>query len=235
MPDVHTLLNKARLLCEQQQYAEAYELYGQACARQPESAIAWCNRGGVAFLMGHHAEAESHYRRARETDPHLQEALHGLVRLRLSRRDWTGARGLLGEAPPSEGRASEAEWHYLEGIACENLGDIETAIAAYRNAVSRHYAPAQRVLLRLFLQQQQILEAVDLCFATASDARTRWDLVAVCLRESEGDASAYDRAAHHFLASYQWAYAARVTAHAQRVFPNLDLSAWPALKESSWF
>ena len=235
MTDVNTLLNEGRLLCERQQYAEAYALYGQACAVQPDSAIAWCNQGGVAFLMGNYTDAETHYQRAHDIDPSLVEAVHGLIRLRLARRDWIGARSILDSHPATGDNELDAEWHYLKGVACENLGEIETAIAAYRDAISRRYAPAQRILLRLLLQQQQILEALDLCFAMASDAKTRWELIAVCLRGSDSDAAAYDRAAQFFLASHQWAYAARVTAHARRALPNLNLSAWPALKGSSWF
>ncbi len=235
MSDISELFNEARALCEQKRYSQAYELYGQACAVQPDSAIAWYNRGGAAFLMGLHAEAETHYRRARKLDPTLEEAVYGLIRLHLARREWTEARDLLNEHRPPEGRALVPEWQYLMGVACQNLGEIEAAIAAYRAAVTRRHAPAQRVLLRLLLQRKQFTEALDLCFAMISDAKERWEIVHGCLRASEGDGSVYDRAAQLYLASLQWAYAARVAAYARRLLPDLNRSAYPALKESTWF
>ncbi len=235
MSDINELFDKARALCEQKRYAPAYELYGHACNVQPDSAIAWCNRGGVAFLMNRHAEAETHYHRARELDPTLEEAVYGLIRLHLARREWTEARDLLNEHRPPKDRVPQAEWQYLMGVACEKLGENEAAMAAYHAAVTRRHAPAQRVLLRLLLQRKQFTEALDLCFAMLPDAKKRWRIVHTCLRASEGDASVYDRAAQLYLASLQWAYAARVAAHAHRVFPDIDRSAYPALKESTWF
>lgn len=233
--DFTTLMDAARAYCLNGRYEEALRGYAKACAIKPDAAHAWCNRAGAAFLAGHHDEAASHYQHALTLNATLEEAQYGLVRVQLATRRWQDALTTLTVYPPPSESRHFSEWHYMRGVAFENMQDDAQAAEAYRVAVANHYAPAQKTLPRLMLAANKPMEAIDHFFGSFPQARVRWMFTEACMARYPHDPALHDRLARHFLAQHQFAYAARVAERACRSTPSLKPADWPSLKECVWF
>ncbi len=227
----------------------AWQAYVRATEVDPQCAPGWCNRAGLAWILGRTEEANTCYEQATHLAPSLAEPRLGLARIALSRRHWDraleGAHDVLRLSSSPE---AIAEARYLCGIAWEGKGDPERAVEEFEEAAGAGHDQAGKAVKRLLLT---IDAPSDLArrlyhehtstgpsrailiqwFLALPSAPSRWRFLQTCTEHSASPAFLYDLAARGFLQRGEYAYALRTAVMAVRDRRVEDDEQWPGLRE----
>ncbi len=126
------LLGQARVLLQQQKYAEAAPLIADVLAHSPGSVEAWFLMGTLNQARGEFALAAQHFRQATSLDPAHEKAALGEAMALLDGGQPQPAADLLDQIRTARPTAVEA--HYLYAQALRKLGRAAEAKEAMRRA-----------------------------------------------------------------------------------------------------
>jgi protein O-GlcNAc transferase len=159
------LFNRGCALQSQGKLDEAIQCFREAIAVQPNHAFAHSNLAGALINKGQFAEAMVSCRRALELKPDLAVARYNLGRLLFVQERLEEAIGCFREALLT---MRSGMIHNDLGVALQNVGRIDEAIASYREAVRLEpaYAPAHFNLGNL-LHDKAHWEEASACYRQA--------------------------------------------------------------------
>lgn len=159
-PSTMVTINKASALESRGKPQEALELLETIFAASDVTSNAYLTAGNAYRQLGRETEAISEYKKAIQTDPTAILAYNNLGALFLSMEEWGLAADILTEAVARKALAPDV--YFNLGIAEEQLGNEDRAVAAYAKATSLQPNDTEALanLATLLMKMQKFDEAV---------------------------------------------------------------------------
>jgi len=163
--DLSVLGRRARILVEQHQYQEAYDLYSGYLARRPDDVDALVGAGTLALELGKREEAVERWQRALVKDPSQRDARRYLAEI------WANTADRLDR----EGRTAEAARAFRQALALDE-GSVDGANEGadwfnYGQFLRRRGAEPRLVIACLLKAEELLAPTSDSRLQTVRDVR----------------------------------------------------------------